>query len=159
MKSSNLRCATRRAVASWRGRWAAVGWAGWMAVLGALPGCAGVAGSGVLPSDAPAETKQSVVASRAAARWDALIRGDLDAAYNYMTEASREAVPLDRFKARRQAVVVREAKVLGVACGVDTCTAEILLTYDHRSFKGGSTRTNETWIWERGQMAFVDPLR
>jgi hypothetical protein len=122
-----------------------------------LTGCAGLSGS--LPSDAPAEVKQAAVATQAAARWEALIRGDFETAYGYMTQASREVVPLASFRARRQPVAIQSAKVVGVTCGAEICKADVLLTYDHRTIKGGATQLNETWIWEKGRMAYVDPIR
>ncbi|MBK9675651.1 MAG: hypothetical protein IPO82_10660 [Betaproteobacteria bacterium] len=130
-----------------------------VAAAGLLAGCAGMPGSGTLTRESPVEVRQAAVAARAQERWDAVIQGDFAKAYSYMTEASREVVTLERFKGRLGAVAYRSAKVQGVTCSADACTAEIFVGYDHRRFKGGATRLTETWVLERGQMAYVDPIR
>jgi hypothetical protein len=126
---------------------------------GMLFGCAGIPEVGGLAGDAPMEARQAAVETRARARWDALIAGDYEKAYSYMTEASRGSTSLERFKGRTRVVVYRGAKIDSVNCDADACNAEIFVTYDHRKFKGGTTRLKETWVLERGQMAYVDPIK
>ncbi len=58
-----------------------------LVLAASLVGCAGLGGS---PKD--------VVASRAQARWDALIRGDLKTAYTYLSPGYRKAKSFERYK-------------------------------------------------------------
>ena len=41
--------------------------------------------------------------ARAQARWDAVIKGDLEAAYAYISPGSRQVYSFERFKAKRAA--------------------------------------------------------
>lgn len=120
---------------------------------------AGCAASGSLTRESPVEARQAATTARVQARWDAVIQGDYEQAYSYMTEASRELVSLERFKGRFGAVAYRSAKVQGVSCDADACKADVIVGYDHRRIKGGATRLTETWVLERGQMSYVDPIR
>jgi hypothetical protein len=157
MKSSSLRCGAGQTNFIMRlDRARLVGVA---MLAGLLLGCAGIPEVGGLASDAPMAARQAAVESRARARWEALIAGDYEKAYSYMTEASRGATSLERFKGRTKVVVYRAVKVDAVSCDADACSAEIFLTYDHRKFKGGTTRLKETWVLERGQMSYVDPIK
>jgi hypothetical protein len=128
-------------------------------VGGLLFGCAGIPEVGSLAGDAPMAARQAAVETRARGRWDALIAGDYEKAYSYMTEASRGATSLERFKVRSSVVAFRSVKIDSVSCDADACSAEIFVTYDHRKFKGGTTRLKETWVLERGQMSYVDPIK
>ena len=74
--------------------------AGWFPVLLSLvvAGCASVPG-GELSKDSPLEAKTAVLTERINARWDALIKGDLETAYKYLSPASKEAYTLAAYKA------------------------------------------------------------
>jgi hypothetical protein len=50
-----------------------------------------------------------MVTARAKARWDAMLKDDLDTAYGYMSPASRQVTSLDKYKAntRRGAFATR----------------------------------------------------
>jgi hypothetical protein len=129
---------------------------GGVLLLGALAGCAtGLGGSG-LSADTAAEVKRDAVAARAKARWDALIRLDLEGAYAYLSPASRETMPLDLYKAKHKVGMYRAVKVENVRCEADSCTVSLSLTYDHKSFKGITTPLVEKWIISQGQAWFVD---
>ena len=85
------------------------------------------------------------------ARWDALIKGDLDAAYALLSPASREATTLEMFKRNTRAAGFREARIDKVECGAELCTVKLSVTYDHRLMKGVQTPIEETWIFDKGQ--------
>jgi hypothetical protein len=120
-------------------------------------GCASLPGS--LSPDSPADVKQAVVAERAKARWQALIKGEFEKAYQFSSEASRQAVTLDRFRDRARMVNFREAEVQRVECAGDSCKVDVFVTYDHRRIKGVGFPTTETWIIEGGNAWYIDPFK
>lgn len=97
------------------------------------------------------EARNAAVTTRANARWDALIKGDLDAAYLYLSPASREATSLAQYKRGTRRGGFSAAKVEAVECSADLCTVKLMITYDHRLMKGIQTPLEETWIWDKGQ--------
>src|SRR5579885_1114482 len=76
------------------------------ALVGSLLVSFGIASCAVSPvGDAPGPnartnpaSRKQLVEQRVTARWDALIKGDLGTAYEYLSPASREATSLDRYK-------------------------------------------------------------
>lgn len=112
---------------------------------------AGCASAPQLTAETPAETKREVVAARAKARWDALIKADLPAAYQYLSPATRETMPLDVYKAKHKVGMYRDAKVDGVDCQADACTVHLTITYDYKRFQGVHTPLVEKWIISQGQ--------
>jgi hypothetical protein len=126
----------------------------WIVVAVALvAGCAGVGG---LSADAPAAVKNEAVAERAKARWQRLIDRDLAGAYEYLSPASRETMPLDLYKAKHKVGMYRSVNIDGVDCQADTCTVKLSLTYDYKKIKGVTTPLEEKWIITQGQAWFVD---
>jgi hypothetical protein len=97
------------------------------------------------------EAKREAVTKRANARWDALIKGDFDAAYALLSPASRQAVTLEQFKQRSGRIAYRLAKVDSVDCSSEFCKVKMLITYDHRLMKGVQTPLEETWVFDQGQ--------
>ena len=123
--------------------------------LFALASCAvSPVGDGSAPA-ASSEARSEAVAKRVNARWDALIKGDLDAAYALLSPASREATTLEQFKRNTRKGGFREAKVDKVDCGAELCTVKVWVTYDHRLMKGVQTSVEETWIFDKGQAWLV----
>lgn len=103
-----------------------------------------------------AEARQALVTERANARWAALIRDDLNAAYGYLSPASREVLSLDKFKTTMRRGGFRAAKVETAACDGDSCKVRLLLTYDHRQMKGITTPIVESWIVDGSQAWYVN---
>lgn len=132
---------------------------GWVAVVIAAAGCAATGGG--LSKDSPKEVKAAAVKERSSARWDALIKGDKDAAYAYLSPGTRELVSLDQYKGRVQTGNFRSVQVDGVDCDVETCKVKLTLTYDYTAsrgmtnMKGISTYLEETWVLDKGQAWFV----
>jgi len=127
-----------------------------LAVFVAPLGCAtpGDGGSKVV---AP-EAQRAAVIERVNARWAALLKGDFDAAYLYLSPASREVVTLAEFKARVQRVGLREMAVDSVECEAELCKVRLFLTYDHRLMKGIRTPISESWVIDKNQAWYVWPL-
>jgi len=116
---------------------------------------AGLAGCATLSADSPAEAKQKVVAERAQARWELLIEGDVDGAYQYLSVGSKLATPLRSYKAKIRPGLWREAKVNTVDCQAEVCKVEMLITFDFKTVKGIHTPVPETWIIENGTAGYV----
>src|SRR5260221_362367 len=95
-----------------------------LATLGilAVAACATPSGGPVAASQLPsAGESQAMVAARAKARWDATVKGDLEAAYGYMSPASRQVTSLEKYKSNTRRDAFRDAKVDSVACESDAC--------------------------------------
>ena len=109
---------------------------------------------GGLTKDSPPEEKQAVVKERAAARWAALIKGDFDTAYSYLSPASKQAVSVEAFASRRGATRWTAATVESVACEAEACKVQIKLTYDYpiqgKTMRGIQTPLTETWVLDKG---------
>jgi hypothetical protein len=119
-------------------------------VLGVgLSGCAG------LNAESSAEAKQKIVAERAEARWQLMIKGDLDHAYEYLSAGSKATTPLAQYKAKIKPGLWRQAKVNKVQCEAQLCDVQMLITYDFGRMKGIETPVPETWIIENGSAWYV----
>lgn len=117
-----------------------------------VAGCVSMSGGG---KDLAPEAKQALVTERINARWNALIKGDLDQAYTFMSAGSREAVPLELYKVKIKPGMWRAVKVDSMQCEAEICQARMTLTYDHRMMKGIQTPFEETWILEKGNAWYV----
>jgi predicted small secreted protein len=117
-----------------------------------VAGCASMAGGG---KDLAPEAKRALVTERINARWNALIKGDLDQAYTFMSAGSREAMPLELYKIKIKPGSWRAVKVDSMQCEAEICQAKMTLTYDHRMMKGIQTPFEETWILEKGNAWYV----
>lgn len=120
-------------------------------IVVALAGCAGMAGFGGLSADSSPEAKQKAVAARAEARWQALLKGDLDAAYQYLSPGSKATISLPVYKATHRTAIYRGAKVDKVECEGAACKVVMNVRYDYKGFKGVETLVPEQWVIEGGQ--------
>lgn len=124
-----------------------------MALLVTL--AAGCATTGSLTADSPANVKQDAVKVRAQARWDALIRQDFDAAYQYLSPAFRDTTSLAAWKSRFRPLGWRKAEVDSAACEGEVCEVALRLTYDARQMTGIVTPIKEKWVMQKGQFWYV----
>ena len=104
-----------------------------------------------------AESKRAAVLARADARGAALVKGDLDAAYAFLSEGSKAVITIDNFKRRMSLVPFTAYRIDEAACEAETCKVKSKLTYNHRIMKGVTTPITETWVLERGTLYFVFP--
>jgi hypothetical protein len=126
----------------------------------ALAGLA-VAGCASLSATSAPEEKQKVVAERAEARWQLLIKGDVAAAYQYLSSGSKATTSLAHYSGKIKPGMWREAKVDEVSCEAEICKVRMLITYELH--KRGSPLNNErvqspvaeTWIIENGSAWYV----
>ena len=125
--------------------------AGAMAVL--LAACAGMTPG--VSRDASPQVKQTVVAERAEARWQALIKGDLDTAYTFLSPGSKATTSLAVYKSKIKPGIWRRAKADKVSCEGEICSVTIQITFDTPKAKGIETQLAERWIIEDGAAWYV----
>jgi predicted small secreted protein len=123
-----------------------------VSLAASLAGCAAMSGGG---KDLAPEAKQALVSERINARWNALIKGDLDRAYTFMSAGSQEAMPLKLYKEKIKPGMWRAVKVDSMNCDAEICQVKMTLTYDHKMMKGIQTPFQETWILEKGNAWYV----
>ena len=125
-------------------------------LAGAVAACAGMGG---VSKDSPPEVKVAAVKERSQARWQALIKGDLNTAYTYLSPASKAATPLESYRRQIRPGMWREVKIDSVECEAELCNVQLQLTYDiargRTSMKGIVTPVSERWIIEDGAAWFV----
>jgi hypothetical protein len=116
---------------------------------------------GALTKDTPPEIKAAAVKERSNARWAALIKGDKDAAYAYLSPGTRSLITIEQYRGRVQTGGFRAVQIDKVDCEPETCSVGLMLTYDYvapkgvGSAKGITTYVQETWVLENGQAWFV----
>jgi hypothetical protein len=140
-------------VAVWRqtGRLAAI----WIAVL-SLASCAvSPIGDGDAGRAATPEARKAAVESRAQARWDALIKGDLEKSYSYLSPASKSTLTFEQYKGVTRKSGFRNAKIDSIDCDAQACTVKLMVTYDHKLMRGIRTPVEETWVFDKGQAWYV----
>jgi hypothetical protein len=79
--------------------------------------------TGGVTAESPQEMKQKVVKERAAARWQAVIDGDADKAYGFLSSGSKAAASLTLYKGRARLQGFRSVDVQSAACEAETCKA------------------------------------
>jgi hypothetical protein len=97
----------------------------------------------------------AVVKERAQARWDALVKGDTSAAYQYLSPGSRAALTRDAYAGSIRQGFWKSAKVDSVKCeSADSCDAQVTIEYE---FQGRRMKTplRETWIREGSEWWYL----
>jgi len=120
----------------------------WLGVIFLVCGLAGCAGTGI-KSNEEADAKIAV-AKKAKSRWDALIKGDLAAAYEYLSPGTRSVLSLEAYKAKIRPGLWKRVSVDSVTCERSRCDVAIMLEYSYRDIKSIETRLIETWLHEGG---------
>jgi hypothetical protein len=116
------------------------------AMLLALSACASIPEQSAAPLD-----KLEVVARMAQSRWDALRKGDFEAAYKLLSPGSRSIVTLEEFRRRSSLVTWKAANVRKVECSADDlCAVQMEVRYAYTLRNIGRTVENdqafaETW--------------
>jgi hypothetical protein len=125
-------------------------WAGWLSLLAlGLAGCAGIS------VESSPQAKQRLVAERAQARWQVLMKGDVEGAYQFLSAGSKAATSLETYKSKIRPGMWRGAKVDKVECEAELCKVLMQITYDTRPMRGIQTPLDETWIIENGSAWYV----
>ena len=84
-----------------------------------------------------------------------MIKGDIDAAYSYLSAGSKVTTSLEAYKREIKLGMWRVAKVDQVECEAEVCKVSMLITYDARQMKGIQTPLAESWIIENGSAWYV----
>ena len=117
-----------------------------------LAACAGL---GMLSKDSPEDVKVAAVTKQVHARWDALIAGDKEKSYSFLSTGSKATGSLDLYKTKARLTGFKAAKVEKVVCGQETCKVSMRVTLDTRRMKGLPLPETETWILEGGEYRYV----
>ena len=105
---------------------------------------AGVSGCAVLDGRAPGE----VVKEKAQARWDALVKGDVPAAYGYFSPTSKSVMTLDAYRSSMKPGFWKAVTVDKVDCQTsESCDVVVTIEYEFQA-RRMKTQLKETWIRE-----------
>jgi hypothetical protein len=103
----------------------------------------------------PPKTAEQLVTERAQKKWDALVKGDVEAAYGFLSPGSRAVVSLQAFKDGIRQGFWRAAKVEKAVCATpESCEAQMTIEYVVRGAKVATPMT-ETWIKQDAEWWFV----
>jgi hypothetical protein len=116
---------------------------------------AGCATTGRVTAESPPAEKQAAVTERAKARWQAIIDGDVEKAYGFLSPGSKALTSIERYRSRARLTGFRAADVESVACETESCKVNVRVTLDHRLMKGLQVPVEETWVLDNGQYWYV----
>ena len=102
--------------------------------------------------DADSAPRQVVL--RAQQRWAALLKRDMDAAYQFISPAGRSLMSLDDYRPRVNTGFWRGAKATDAVCAVETCEVTVLVDMVVEGVKF-NVPIKETWILDAGKWWFV----
>ena len=107
---------------------------------------------------------EDAVRERAQARWDALLKGDFETAYTFISPGGRAAVPYRLYRGRiGGAATWQSAQVDSVTCEtLEKCTV-LVKVHIHAPMRRARLGTieagvRETWLLEDGQWWFLYKL-
>lgn len=130
-------------------------------VLGfGMTGCASLLSDDV----APQETQKQQLKVRAEARWEALIKGDLQQAYAFMSPDYRNVVSLQQFKSRYgRTVEWRLARIDDIRYDSPT-VASVMMGVTYRTMLPGARGDmfenrkilTEKWLYKDGEWWYID---
>ena len=114
-------------------------------MVAALGGCAAL----------DARPPEEVLKQRAQKRWDAVVKSDFKAAYEYLSPGSRAVVTSEAYAASLRPGFWKAATVEKVICEKpDVCDAHVAIEYDYRGSRI-KTPLAETWIKEGSSWWYV----
>lgn len=125
-------------------------------VVALSAGCAGVGSSTeALPGRTPKlSSAEKTVTLRAQQRWDALMEGELNKAYAFISPSGRAKLQAQDYRARVNTGHFRKAVVQEASCQIDSCDVKVSLDY----IVGGMAlkqTLSEIWILDEGNWWFV----
>lgn len=115
--------------------------------LALMAGCAA-------PFQGGGASREEVVRERAQQRWDALVSGDLEKAYGFLSPATRQVISLASYSSSIRAGFWKKATVERVECReADLCDVHLTVEYS----RGASVATplRESWSHGGGQWWYV----
>jgi hypothetical protein len=102
-----------------------------------------------------AKQDEATVAKRALERWELLIDGRVETAYDYLSTGYREVTPFSHYMKTVKGVGLwKSAQVQSVKCKDDACDADIEIQMEiHHPMMRGPARTksvvNEQWVRDK----------
>ena len=100
-------------------------------------------------------TPEEAVRERAQARWDALVKGDVKAAYAFLSPGSRAVLTAESYASSIRAGFWKSAQVNRVVCETsDKCEAHATVEYEYKA-QPVKTPVREVWIRERSDWWYV----
>ena len=98
---------------------------------------------------------EDVVKEKAQARWDALVKGDIKAAYAFMSPGSRSIITPEGYEASIRKGFWKSAVVEKVECSsAQSCDALATIEYEYLG-KRTKTPLRETWIKEGSEWWYL----
>jgi hypothetical protein len=114
-------------------------------------GCAGLSPEDVTRK---ATTPEEIVAERAQERCDALVAGNVEKAYSFLSPASRQVMSLTSYASSVRVGFWKKAKVERVECReADLCDVHLVVEYIRGS--AIATPLRESWAKSDGQWWYV----
>ena len=130
-------------------------WSAASAVVMMLAACASNMTMGGVTVQSPPEVKQKVVKERALARWQAVIRGDAEKAYEFLSAGSKAVTPYVEYRGRARLTGFQNADLTSAVCEADSCKVRLTVILDHKLMKTIPIELEETWELEKGQYWYV----
>jgi hypothetical protein len=110
-----------------------------------------VAGCAAMKPQSPEEA----VRERAQARWDALVKGDVKAAYAFLSPGSRAVMTSESYASSIRVGFWKSAQVNRVACeNPEKCEAQATIEYEYNGQRLKAP-VREVWIRERTDWWYV----
>ncbi len=128
----------------------------------ALAACAATALTMAGCASLQPQTPEQIVEARANQRWQYLIEGDLQKAYDMLTDSYRRVTPYERYRSRLANGGWIKAKAISVNCADEVCAVRISLEAKPPlgARYGGNINTglDESGVLEEGQWRFKPQL-
>ena len=99
-------------------------------------------------------TVSQIVTARAQQRWDALLKQDMSAAYQFISPGGRSLMTVEQYRPRVNTSFWRGAKVEKASCAAETCEVTVLVDLVVEGVKF-TNPIKETWILDAGKWWFV----
>ena len=96
----------------------------------------------------------SLVVDRAQQRWNALLKRDMDGAYQFISPGGRSLMSVEDYRPRVNTGFWRGAKVKEASCAAETCEVTVLVDMLVEGVKF-TNPVKETWILDAGKWWFV----
>ena len=100
-----------------------------------------------------AKDAESIVRERAMQRWEHLLAGELDLAYDYLSPGTRALMSAKQYKGRIRLGLWRGAKIQSVECVDNACKVNVIVEYSYRRSRfrqDGETVVSEDWVYDDG---------
>jgi len=98
---------------------------------------------------------EEIVKERSQARWEALVKSDVPAAYGFFSQASKSFITLEGYQSSIKPGFWKAAAVDKVTCPTsDSCDVIVTIEYELRGTRA-KTPLKETWIREGSNWWYV----